>query len=47
MRSFKGLVLKIQSKNKELEKNDKRKKKLVMLMDPNKLYSGGWWGYGS
>jgi len=47
MKSFKGLISKIQTKNKELEKADKRKKKLRLIMDPNTLYTFGWWGYGT
>ena len=47
MKSFKGLISKIQAKSKELEKGDKLKKKLKLLVYQGYLYTFGWWGYGS
>ena len=46
MKSFKGLISKIQEKNKELESDDKLKKKLKILVTQGYLYSffGFWWG---
>ena len=43
MKSFKGLISKIQDKSKDLAKGDKLKKKLKKLGTPGQLFTFSWW----
>jgi len=45
MKSFRGLISKIQTKNKKMDGDVKKNpKKIKALLDPNKLYTGIYWG---